>query len=255
MKTKVTSECSLCDGTGWRPVQRGEWRAVEACSCQKPPRDMSWWMERAQIPPRFHECDFEHFFDMGNPSLQMALVKARGFAEQFPLVEKGLLFLGNPGVGKTHLTVAILKQLMAQKGVACLFCSFPELLEQLQESYDPVALRTKSEILQPILETEVVAIDDLGARRVTDWAEDTVTYILNFRYNQKKPTLLTSNLPESPAEVSPRSPSGKYRVSDTLMDRIGVRIYSRLFEMCEKFPIHAKDYRQEVRVGKNWDQR
>jgi DNA replication protein DnaC len=205
-------------------------------------------MERAQIPPRFRQCDFEHFFDLSNPSLQMALVKARGFAEQFPLVEKGLLFLGNPGVGKTHLTVAILKQLMLQKGVQCLFCSFPELLEQLQESYDPVALKTKSEILQPILETELVAIDDLGARRVTDWVEDTVTYILNFRYNQKKPTLLTSNLPDNPAEASPRSPSGKVRVSDTLTDRIGVRIYSRLFEMCEKVPIHAKDFRQEVRV-------
>ena len=206
-------------------------------------------MEHAQIPPRFRQCSFEEFYaPSDNSTLQMALVKARGFAEHYPMVEKGLLFMGNPGVGKTHLTVAILRQLMLQKGVECLFCSFPDLLEQLQESYDPVALRTKAEILNPILDTEVVAIDDLGARRVTDWVEDTVTYILNHRYNQKKPTLLTSNLPDDPAEASTRSPSGKVRVSDTLVDRIGVRVYSRLFEMCEKVPIHAKDFRQEVRV-------
>jgi DNA replication protein DnaC len=150
-------------------------------------------------------------------------------------------------VGKTHLTVAILRQLLTRKGIECLFCSFPDLLEQLQESYDPVALRSKAEILQPVLETEVVAIDDLGARRVTDWAEDTVTYILNHRYNHKKPTLLTSNLPDERAETTGRSPSGKYRVSDTLQDRIGVRIYSRLFEMCEKITIKADDHRQTVR--------
>ncbi len=248
MRTPAAASCSLCDGIGWRPVQRGEWRAVEPCTCQTPRRDADWWMERAQIPPRFRQCSFEEFFaSADNASLQMALVKARGFAEQYPIVEKGLLFLGNPGVGKTHLTVAILRHLMTQKAADCLFCSFPDLLEQLQESYDPVAQRSKAEILEPVLETEVLALDDLGARRVSDWVEDMVTYILNHRYNQKKPTLLTSNLADAPAEAPSRSASGKYRVADTLVDRIGTRIYSRLFEMCEKVPIQAEDYRQTVR--------
>ena len=246
------NECSLCGGTGWHPVERNGWRAVEICPCRKQPRDEQWWMERARIPRGFWEAgpdepkDFEHFYHLGNPSLQMALVKARGFAENFPMVDKGLLFIGNPGVGKTHLTVAILRHLMTGKGIDCLFFSFPDLLEQLQESYDPVALRSKAEILQPVLETEVVAIDDLGARRVSDWVEDTVTYILNYRYNQKKATILTSNLPDAPPETATRGSAGRQRVSDTLLDRIGIRIYSRLFEMCEKVPIHAEDHRQTV---------
>jgi len=252
MKSPLASGCSLCDGTGWRPVQKkdqqGEWRAVEPCSCQTIPRDLDWYMERAQIPPRFRQCSFDDFFaPSDNSSLQMALVKARGFSNQCPVVEKGLLFLGNPGVGKTHLMVAILKHLMTTKGIECLFCSFPDLLEQLQESYDPVAQRTKAEILQPVLETEVLAIDDLGARRVSDWVEDTVTYILNHRYNQKKLTILTSNLPEAASETASRSPGARERITDTLVDRIGLRIYSRLFEMCEKVPIRAEDYRQTVR--------
>lgn len=252
MKTRLTVQCPLCNGTGWRPVEKDGWRAVERCSCQKVPHDSSWWMDRAKIPARFHDCDFDQFFDMSNSSLQFAILKARAFAEHYPLVERGLLFMGNPGVGKTHLAVAVMKHIMLQKGIDCLFCSFPEFLQQLQESYDPVSLRSKSEILQPILETEVVAIDDIGARRVTDWVEDTVTYILNHRYNHKKATLLTTNLPdsqESPGESSVARPTGaRYRAVDTLTDRIGVRMYSRLFEMCEKISIHAKDFRQEVRV-------
>jgi DNA replication protein DnaC len=206
-------------------------------------------MERAQIPPRFRQCSFEEFFaPSDNSSLQMALVKARGFAENYPAVQKGLLFMGDPGVGKTHLTVAILRHLMMQKGVQCFFCSFPDLLEELQDSYGSAARRSKSEILAPVLETEVLALDDLGARRVSEWVEDTVTYILNQRYNQKKPTLLTTNLPDTPDDAKEKSVSGKISISDTLNDRIGKRIYSRLFEMCEKVAIRGtEDYRQTVR--------
>ena len=248
------NECSLCGGTGWHPVERNGWRAVEICSCRKQPRDEQWWMERARIPRGFWEAgpdepkDFDHFYHLGNPSLQMALVKARGFADRYPMVEKGLFFLGNPGVGKTHLVVAILKQLMMQKQVECLFCSYQELLRKVRDSYNPVSLSTESEVVRPVLETEVVAIDDLGAERVSDWVEDTVTYILNYRYAQKKITLLTSNLPDTPEEANERSPSGKYRLSDTLTSRIGLRVRSRLREMCELVPILASDYRQTVQA-------
>jgi DNA replication protein DnaC len=240
------SECSLCGGTGWRPVERNGWRAVEVCSCRKQPRDEHWWLEQARIPRAFREegKDLEHFSARSNDSLQIALRKARGFVENYPLVEKGLLLLGNPGVGKTHLIVAILKQLMLQKGVDCLFCSYQELLRQIRDSYNPVSLSTESEVVRPVLETEVVAIDDLGAERISDWVEDTVTYLLNYRYTQKKITLLTSNLPDTAHDVKERSPSGKYSVGDTLTQRIGVRVRSRLFEMCEWVTIDADDYRQ-----------
>ena len=243
-------ECPQCAGTGWRPVEKDGWRAVEVCPCRQQPRDEQWWMDRARIPPGFRDegKDLDHFYDLGNASLQMALVKARGFVDRYPLVEKGLLFLGNPGVGKTHLTVAILKPLMAQKGVECLFCSYQELLRQIRDSYNPVSLSTESEVLRPVLESELVAIDDLGAERISDWVEDTVTYILNHRYNQKKPTLLTSNLPDASEEARERSPSGKYRVADTLTDRIGLRVRSRLYEMCELVRIQADDFRQTVQV-------
>lgn len=245
MGLAMKQECSLCGGTGWRPVEWEGGRAVEICACQLQQRERDT-DARARIPRRYRPCDFESFDPLDNPSLQMALIKAKGFVEQYPLLEKGLLFLGMPGVGKTHLTVAILKELMAQKKAACLFFSFQELLQQIRDSYNPVSLSTETEVLRPVLETDVVAIDDLGANRVSDWVEDTVTYILNYRYNQKKVTLITSNLPDNPEEVQQRSPSGKYRLGDTLTDRVGVRVRSRLYEMCEVVQIAAKDFRQEV---------
>jgi len=137
----MMNECPLCDGTGWRPVERQDRRAVEVCSCRQQPRDSQWWLESARIPPGFQDVgkDLVHFYDLGNATLQMALLKARGFVDRYPLVDKGLLFLGNPGVGKTHLTVAILKSLMLQKQVGCLFCSYQEMLRQIRDSYNPVS--------------------------------------------------------------------------------------------------------------------
>ena len=246
----MKQECPHCHGTGWRPVEREGSRAVEVCTCRQQLYERGA-DQRARIPRRYRKCDFESFDitiaqDESRLSLDNALMQAKGFVKEYPLVEKGLLFLGKPGVGKTHLTVAILKELMAQKKADCLFYSFQELLQQIRDSYNPVSLSTETEVLRPVLETDVVAIDDLGANRVSDWVEDTVTYILNYRYNQKKLTLITSNLPDNPKEVQERSPSGKYRIGDTLTDRVGLRVRSRLYEMCRLVSIEAKDYREQV---------
>ena len=246
MNVPTRKNCPVCDGTGWRPVEKEGLRAVEICDCRRQQRDQRL-LEHARIPRRYHTCDFEGLNVLQEQeSLYFAAGKARRFVADYPLVEKGLLFLGPPGVGKTHLTVAILKRLMEQKGVECLFCPYQELLRQIRDSYDPVSLSTESQILQPVLHTDVVAIDDLGANRISDWVEDTITYILNYRYNERKTTLLTSNLPDTKEEVPERSPSGKYRIGDTLEDRIGKRVRSRLYEMCEVVKIEAKDFRQTV---------
>jgi DNA replication protein DnaC len=243
---ETMKDCPLCGGSGWRPIEQEGLRAVALCDCRKTRRTEEWWMDRARIPRGYRHCNFDQFFDLGEPSLQMALLKARGFVDRYPLVEKGLLLLGNPGVGKTHLAVAILKQLMFQKGVECLFCSYQELLQQIRSSYNPVSLSTESEVLEPVLNMEVVVIDDLGANRISDWVEDTVTYILNHRYSDEKTTILTTNLPDTPEETREQSSGGKYRIADTLVDRIGVRVRSRLYEMCEVVTIKALDFRKTV---------
>ncbi len=249
-------ECPVCGGSGWRPLEKDGLRAVEICDCKKG-RDESWWMEHAGIPRRYRQCDFDHF-DALNDSLRFAKIKARGFAENYPSVKGGLLFLGNPGVGKTHLAVGILKQAMLQKGVDALFCSYQDLFQRIRESYDPVSRSTESEVLGPVLNTELLLIDDLGASRFSEWSEDTITYILNHRYNEKKATILTSNLPDTappPDEDArernvdrPGFAGSRFRMVDTLTDRIGLRVRSRLYEMCDVITILADDFRQTVKA-------
>jgi DNA replication protein DnaC len=157
--------------------------------------------------------------------------------------ELGLLFMGPCGVGKTHLAVAILRALL-EKGVECLFCDFRELLKTIQDSYNPVVQTTEMQVLAPVLDTEVLLLDDLGASKPSAWVLDTVGHILNTRYNGKRVTLITTNYLDAPAA---RGPSSSLARDDSLTDRIGERMRSRLHEMCRTVELRAPDFRQVIR--------
>ena len=89
-------------------------------------------------------------------------------------------------------------------------------------------------------------IDDLGSHRVTDWVEDTVTAIINHRYNERKALIVTTNLPDpvlGDSKVEKDAVSGKFNVKDTLADRIGARAHSRIYEMCRVIQVPGRDYR------------
>ena len=243
--------CALCDGTGWREVQRGEVSGVERCECNQTRRP-AHLLELARIPARFETASFDNFSNrpenpIANRALGTAMVEARGFAREFPLTEKsGLLFMGSPGVGKTHLAVAVLRELL-QRGFQGLFVDYQALLEGMLASYDRASGSTARETYQETLDAEVLLLDDLGARRLSDWAEDTVFSIINHRYNAKKATIVTTNLPDDDVpgmEAEKNSPSGRFSSKDRLVDRIGARSRSRLFEMCRLVRIGAtEDYR------------
>jgi DNA replication protein DnaC len=146
--------------------------------------------------------------------------------------------------------VGIIKGLIREKGIHCLFCDYRELLKSIQNSYNPSVQATEMEILRPIFEAEVLVLDELGAVRSTEWVFDTVNYVLNSRYNDNRATIITTNFPdgeESNAEMDNlRSPSAAERAArrETLGDRIGERMRSRLHEMCKKVEIEGRDFRQ-----------
>ena len=109
----------------------------------------------------------------------------------------GLLLIGSIGVGKTHLAVGIIKELVLSKGIACLFYDYRELLKQIQNSYNDSVKATELDVLRPVFETEVLVLDELGAVKPTEWVWDTVSLILNTRYNDNRTTIITTNLPIS----------------------------------------------------------
>jgi DNA replication protein DnaC len=158
--------------------------------------------------------------------------------------------MGPSGVGKTHLAVASLKELI-RGGHAGLFCDYRELLKEIQASYNPASESTEMSILEPIRNVEVLVLDDLGASKPSAWVLDIIGLVLNARYNDRRVTILTTNyFDETPnAEPAPRAPGGQ-RVTvreDALADRIGARMRSRLYEMCRTVELFAPDFRREVR--------
>lgn len=162
-----------------------------------------------------------------------------------------MLLVGPSGVGKTHLAVAALKRL-ASKGFHCLFCDYRELLKQIQNSYNASVQATELDLLRPVFETEVVLLDDLGAVKPSEWVWDTVSIILNTRYNEKRTTLITSNFLDGPSAAAEGvTASRRVAREETLGDRIGERMRSRLFEMCRLVVVNGRDYRQRFRSAKS----
>ncbi|TCK75034.1 DNA replication protein DnaC [Acidipila rosea] len=215
-------------------------RKAEVCDCRHQLR-VNRLIERARIPKRYEHCTLENYSYQGrDQSLFLAWKAADKFLDGYPALtkESGLLFTGSIGIGKTHLATGILKALIMEKGVHGLFCDYRELLKQVQNSYNPQVAATELEVLAPVFEAEVLVIDELGAAKPTDWVWDTVAHILNTRYNDKRTTIITTNYADE------RPGAGAAKREETLGDRIGERMRSRLAEMCVTVEMQGEDYRR-----------
>ncbi|MEE8349000.1 MAG: ATP-binding protein [Acidobacteriota bacterium] len=203
-------------------------------------------LEKAAIPPRYFDRGFEEYNHLSRLQ-EKAHLRASKYVEDFPDVPRGLLFHGPCGVGKTHLSVAILKTLIQEKMVTGTFVDEAELLRRLQYSYGPGSPETEREVMLPLSEIDLLVWDDLGTGRPTEWVQETIRTVINHRYTHKKLTILSTNWPLQPKQKSlSRSDKLNTVIKDTLEERIGRRLFSRIMEMCEVVPIDGPDFRTDI---------
>ena len=245
------SLCPKCHGTGFVIVEGANLSGARACECRFTGR-AARMEERSQIPPLYRNTSFDNFSVPGpeNPiarrDLTNILLAVKNYVRDFPNDSRpGLLLIGEPGTGKTHLAVAALRKIL-EKGFECLFCDYQTLLNSIKSGYDPASDSADREAYKTALDSEVLLLDDLGAHRVTKWVEDTITSIITYRCNHRKPLIATSNLPDPDAGsvVTQKSALGNVEYRETLAERVGPRARSRLFEMCTvvRMPL-VEDYR------------
>ncbi len=214
-------------------------------------------LAETRIPSRYEHCtldNFESAFSGATRSLVAAHLRAKDFVEEYPLETGGigLLLTGSIGVGKTHLAAGILRKLVLERGATGLFCDYRDLLKQVQNSYNRQVQMTELDILAPVFESEVLVLDELGASKRSEWVWDRVGHILNTRYNDRRTTIITTNYANagpmgSGIEVAPIRAALK---EETLGDRIGERMRSRLQEMCVPVEMQGKDFRQSVAMAR-----
>jgi DNA replication protein DnaC len=219
--------CPLCHGAGYVrldvPVGHPDFGRAVQCECKE--REIA---ERERLKLRavsslkpFDKKTFQTF-DPSIPGVREAYEVALRYAED---PSGWLIFQGGYGCGKTHLAAAIAHQ-REDAGDTVFFSIVPDLLDHLRAAFAPTSELTYDALFERVRESGLLVLDDLGAENGTAWATEKLFQLINYRYNYRMPTVITTNA--------------------RLMSHMDERIRSRLNDrgLVRYVQIEAQDYRE-----------
>jgi DNA replication protein DnaC len=272
--------CPECGGRGWLVIPDGGAGTARQCSCRMQNYRFGL-LASAKIPERYRSCRISTFKITGSAETQAQMLRARFLAQRYVndfenLKQEtggkaGLLFAGPPGVGKTHLAVSVLVEVIERYGISGRFIELNEFVAQMRATFAPSAPETMQEVIEPVLVAPLLVLDELGSQKKSDWLNDLLYLIINTRYTRRLPTILTTNyrlgveneFSRAVAKPQPikainldrgRDPEPKAKEEEekktdvTLLSwRIPPMLISRLYEMAEIVHLSSvNDYRRKA---------
>ena len=191
--------------------------------------NMEWAM---RIVPRIHrDCSIDSFQDRNG---EKAKEMCKGFISNYnPISGRSILFTGETGVGKTHLAVAIYRELIVQGKVVSenvKFVTAPELLLEIKKTFTDSSITTESDVIDRYSNADLLILDDLGSEKTTEFAIQSLYLVIDRRNRNMRPTIITTNL--SLKEIE---------------EKLDARIASRLSSM-KVVEINMPDYRKKRQI-------
>ena len=243
--------CQECDGEGRTFRQDDKGMAFLAdCSFCFPLRKRLRLLNDSGIPGKFSNATFEGYQPIGLQN-KKAFSRAKDFLEDFRATPtqpcRGLLFMGGPGLGKTHLVVSILKQIILEEEVDGKFVDFFQLLSDIRHGYSHD--QSEMSLIEPYLKSRVLVIDELAKGRNNEWEQTILDQFISSRYNAAdKVTLFTTNYSDQGCASTDTNARTISFQKQSLEEKVGDRIFSRLSQMCDFIKMEGEDYRTKIKT-------